>query len=196
MSKTPAVFLDRDGTINQEVGYLDSLDKLIIIPQAFEAIKLINESGMKAVVVTNQAGVAKGLFSQAFVNQVHDRLLNVLHEQGAHIDKFYFCPHHETDGNSAYTMICDCRKPAPGMLFQAATELEIDLAASYMVGDRYRDVETAKKAGAKGILVRTGYGDDILQNAGPDRETGANKPDHIAENILEAVRWILKDREG
>lgn len=195
MRKNTAVFLDRDGTINEEVGYLDSLEKFKIIPSAYEAIKLINLSGMKAVVVTNQAGVAKGLFPEELISVVHRHLLTALHQQGAHIDQFYYCPHHPTDGQGIYTMVCNCRKPAPGMLLRAENELDIDLARSYMVGDRYRDVETAKKVGVKGVLVQTGYGNDVLQNAGPDQETKESKPDFIAQDILAAVKWILKDRQ-
>jgi len=150
-----AVFLDRDGTINEEVGYLDSLEKLKIISTAYEAIGLINASGMKAVVVTNQSGVARGLITEKFVNLTNETLQNTLQQRGAAIDKFYYCPHHPTEGLQPYRMDCDCRKPSPGMLFQAASELDIDLAASYMIGDTSRDIEAAKKVGAKSILVKT-----------------------------------------
>ncbi len=196
MKKNIAVFLDRDGTINEEVGYLDSLDKLKIIPTAYEAIKLINLNSMKAVVISNQAGVAKGYFSEDFVRMVNNHLQADMLEQGAVIDRFYYCPHHPTEGNIEYQQICNCRKPAPGMLLQAADELNIDLAKSYFVGDRFIDMETAKKVGAKGILVRTGYGEDLLQDDGPDTATMENKPDFIAADILEAVQWILKDRKN
>jgi D-glycero-D-manno-heptose 1,7-bisphosphate phosphatase len=196
MKKNVAVFLDRDGTINEEVGYLDSLDKLKIIPAAYEAIKLINFSGMKTVVISNQAGVARGFFTEEFVNIVNNTLLADLQKKGAIIDKFYFCPHHPADGKGIYLQNCNCRKPAPGMLLQAAQELNIDLTNSYFVGDRFIDMETAKKVGATGILVRTGYGADLLQDDGPDKATPESKPDFIAADILEAVQWILKDRKN
>jgi D-glycero-D-manno-heptose 1,7-bisphosphate phosphatase len=196
MKKNVAVFLDRDGTINEEVGYLDSLDKLIIIPTAYAAIKLINLNGMKAVVISNQAGVAKGFFTEEFVQTVNNSLLALMKEKGAIIDRFYYCPHHPEEGNGVYLQNCNCRKPAPGMLLQAARELNIDLSRSYFVGDRFLDMETAKNAGAKGILVKTGYGEDLLQDDGPDRATPAGKPDFIATDILEAVLWILKDRKN
>jgi D-glycero-D-manno-heptose 1,7-bisphosphate phosphatase len=193
--KNIAVFLDRDGVINEEVGYLDSLENLRIIPTAYAAIKLINESGMKSVVISNQAGVARGFFTEEFVNTVNQNIQESLTRRGAKIDKFYYCPHHP-DGVNDYRRICDCRKPGTGMLLQAERDLDIDLANSYFIGDRFRDMETAKKAGAKGILVRTGYGNDLLQDDGPDQATPESKPDFIAADILEAVRWILSDRKN
>jgi D,D-heptose 1,7-bisphosphate phosphatase len=194
MGKIIAVFLDRDGTINEEVGYLDSLDKLKMIPAAHEAIRLINLSGMKAIVVTNQSGVARGFFTEKFVRQTHEVIQTALLEKKASIDKFYYCPHHPTEGTGIYLQNCNCRKPSPGMLLQAAHDLDIELGSSYMVGDRYRDVETAKKVGVKGILVKTGYGREVLQDVDPEVATAGNKPDFVAEDILEAVKWIMKDR--
>ncbi len=193
MKKNIAIFLDRDGTINEEVGYLDSKDKLKIIPATFEAIRLINNAGMKAVVVTNQAGIAKGLFTEAFVRHINEQIQSALLEQGAFLDRFYFCPHHPSDGVEPYRKVCNCRKPEPGLLTQAAADLDIDLARSYMIGDRLRDIETAHRAGGKGVLVLTGYGQDLLQANGQDQAHDTNQPDHIAADILEAVRWILKD---
>ncbi|MRR17876.1 MAG: HAD family hydrolase [Deltaproteobacteria bacterium] len=194
MEKKAAVFLDRDGTINEEVGYLDRAEKLKIIPAAFEAIRLINQSGLEAVVVSNQAGVAKGLFTESFVQEINGLIQNALSEKGARIDAFYFCPHHPTEGSAPYRTICTCRKPAAGLLHQAAADRNIDLAQSYVIGDRLRDVETAHRAGAKGVLVATGYGQDVIANGGQDAPNELNTPDAIAQDILEAVRWILKDR--
>lgn len=194
MKKNPAIFLDRDGVINKEVGYLDSLDKLMIFPSTFEAVRLINLSGFKAVVVTNQAGVAKGLFTEAFVRETHEYLQAALKQKNAAIDAFYYCPHHPTEGSPRYRRICDCRKPAPGLFLQAANDMDIDLSASFMIGDRYRDIEAAHRAGAKGVLVKTGYGTDMLENAGPDQETPQGKPEFIAEDILQAVHWILRNQ--
>ena len=195
MKKNTAVFLDRDGVINEEVGYLDNLDKLKIIPCAYEAIKLINESGMKAVVISNQAGVARGLITEEFVKKTNNYLQIILRERGVHINNFYYCPHHPTEGDAPYRQICECRKPAPGMFLAAARDLNIDLELSYMVGDRFLDMEAAKKVGVKGILVKTGYGKELLQDDGPNKATPENKPDFIAADILEAVKWIMKDRE-
>lgn len=195
MKKNIAVFLDRDGTINEEVGYLDSLDKLKIIPGTYEAIRLINESEMKAVVISNQAGVARGLFPEDFVKITHEYLQNALRKKGAYIDNFYYCPHHPTEGIEPYRQVCNCRKPAPGMLLQAAQDLNIDLTRSYLVGDRFNDMEAGKKIGVRGILVKTGFGQSLLQDDGPDEATPENKPDFIAADILEAIKWILKDKK-
>jgi D,D-heptose 1,7-bisphosphate phosphatase len=191
MKKNIAVFLDRDGTINEEVGYLDSLDKFKIIPCAYEAIRLINESGMKVVVISNQAGVARGLFTEDFVKITHEHLLATLRQKKAHIDNFYYCPHHPTEGIEPYRQNCNCRKPAPGMLLRAAQDLNIDLTRSYLVGDRFNDMEAGKKIGVRGVLVKTGFGQGLLQDDGPDVATPENKPDFIAADILEAVKWIL-----
>jgi D,D-heptose 1,7-bisphosphate phosphatase len=195
MTKTAAIFLDRDGVINEEVGYLDSLDKLRIIPCAYEALKLINGSGMKAVIISNQAGVARGLFTEEFVCKTNEYLQAILREQSVYIDNFYYCPHHPTEGTEPYRKVCDCRKPAPGMFLRAAEDLNIDLKSSYMIGDRFIDMEAARKVGAKGILVKTGYGQELLQDDGPDQSTEENKPDFVAADILEAVHWILRDRK-
>ncbi len=194
MKKNAAVFLDRDGTINEEVGYLDRAEKLRMIPAAFEAIRLINQSGLKAVVVSNQAGVAKGLFTESFVHEINSLIQNALLAKGARIDAFYFCPHHPTEGNDPYRTICNCRKPAAGLLHQAAVDGNIDLTKSYLIGDRLRDIETAHRAGAKGVLVATGYGQDTMRSSGQDEPNEMNKPDYNANDILEAVHWILKDR--
>ena len=191
MKKNTAVFLDRDGTINEEVGYLDSLDKFKVIPSAYEAIRLINESGMRVVVISNQAGVARGFFTEDFVKITHEHLESVLRKKGAYIDNFYYCPHHPTEGIEPYRQVCNCRKPASGMLLQAAQDFNIDLTRSYLVGDRFNDIEAGKKIGVRGILVKTGFGQSLLQDDGPDEATPENKPDFIAADILEAVKWIL-----
>lgn len=195
MKKDAAVFLDRDGVINEEVGYLDHLDKLRIIPNAFEAIRLINESGMKAVVVSNQSGVARGLMTEEFVQQTNHHLQDILRVRGVYINNFYYCPHHPTEGEEPYRQVCDCRKPASGMFLAAARDLSINLELSYMVGDRFLDMEAAKNAGVKGILVRTGCGNELLQDDGPNKATPESQPDFIAADILDAVRWILRERK-
>jgi D-glycero-D-manno-heptose 1,7-bisphosphate phosphatase len=208
--KHAAVFLDRDGTINEEVGYLDHLDKLRLISGAAEAIRLIRESGMLAVVVTNQSGVARGFFDEAFVDEVHERLRGMLGREGASLDGIYFCPHHPTEGKEFYVRNCTCRKPAPGMFLKAAEELCIDPQRSFMIGDTLKDIEAGSRFGARGILVLTGYGAEAAktlssaENPRPqvpedkNRPAGGEpsvRPAHIATDILAAVRWLLKDRE-
>jgi D,D-heptose 1,7-bisphosphate phosphatase len=185
--KCSAVFMDRDGTINEEVSFLSRMEQLRLYPQAYEAIRLINASGMKAVVVTNQSGIARGYFTEDFVRSVHERINEMLRTEGAHIDGFYVCPHHPVYGNGIYKQHCSCRKPKPGMLLQAAEEMNIDLTRSYMIGDMLKDIEAGKKAGASAILVKTGYGPNIVRT---------DMPAYIAADILEAVRWIMKEREG
>lgn len=194
MKKSTAIFLDRDGTINEEVGYLDHLDKLIIFEAAYDAIRLINQSSMKAIVITNQAGVAKGLFSEEFVQRTNKQLQDTLNKRKAVIDKFYYCPHHPTEGKGIYKQVCNCRKPAAGLLLQAAKEMNIDLTHSYLIGDKYRDIETIKKVGGKGILVKTGHGRNELQEVPPEKINAQSRPDFVAEDILKAVEWILEDR--
>ena len=181
-----AVFLDRDGTINEEVGYLDSLEKLRIFPAAFDAVRMINEAGMKVVVVTNQSGVARGFFDETFLKTVHEHMRKTFQGRGAFIDRFYYCPHHPTEGIGRYRVSCGCRKPEPGMLLQASEELDIDLSASYVVGDTARDMESAIRVGATGILVKTGYG----RNVAPSEIRVAYR----AEDILDAAQWILGDQ--
>ncbi|MDI6726916.1 MAG: D-glycero-beta-D-manno-heptose 1,7-bisphosphate 7-phosphatase [Smithellaceae bacterium] len=181
-SRYPAVFLDRDGTINEEVGYLDRLDKLKLLPNVPEAVRLINEMGFKAIVVTNQSGVARGLYEESLVDEVHRQIGDALKETGAVIDGFYYCPHHPEEGRLPYRKVCSCRKPEAGMLFQAAREFNVDLGKSYMIGDTARDMEAAAAAGVKGILVKTGYGLDNLD--------GPVAPVYLADDILAAVRWI------
>jgi len=205
-----AVFLDRDGTINEEVGFLDSLEKLHLVRGAAEAIRLVNESGMKAVVVTNQSGVARGFFTEAFVDEVHAHLREMLRKEGAFLDGIYFCPHHPTEGRGRYLRSCDCRKPSPGLLIRAADELSLDPERSYMIGDTLTDMGAASRSGARGILVRTGCGVEAAASLdtaeGPEGKSpgdevlpprGAEallRPAHIAGDILAAVRWLLKDR--
>ena len=197
--KWQAVFVDRDGTINEEVGYLDRMEKLQLIPGSAEAIRLINESGMKAVVITNQSGIARGFYDESFVEQIHSSLQDALRAEGAVIDAFYFCPHHPTAGRGEYLQTCDCRKPAPGMLLRAAAELQIDLTHSWLVGDTLTDIEAARRAGVRGILVRTGYGDESAKAlaTGPESQGSVTiRPVHIAANLREAVAWIMEDRKG
>jgi histidinol-phosphate phosphatase family protein len=185
--KFSAVFMDRDGTINEEVSYLSRMEQLRLYPQTVEAVRLINAAGMKAVVVTNQSGIARGYFTEEFVWSVHERINELLAVQGARIDGFYVCPHHPVYGNGIYKQECSCRKPRPGMLLRAAAELNIDLSRSYMVGDMLKDIEAGKSAGARAVLVRTGYGSNIVRT---------DMPAFIADDVLEAVQWILKDRKG
>jgi D-glycero-D-manno-heptose 1,7-bisphosphate phosphatase len=184
-----AVFLDRDGTINEEVGYLTDLSMLRLIPGASSAIKRLNESGFKVVVVTNQSGVARGYFTESFVQETHERILQMLYDAGAHVDGIYYCPHHPTTGNPLYTMVCDCRKPGTGLIDRAARDLTIDTSISYVVGDRWSDVELGQRAGAHTVLVRSGFATDDPGNV---RLPHVKDPDFVAHDITEAADWIIQ----
>jgi len=129
-----AVFLDRDGTLNEEAGYLNHVDRLKLIDHAAEAVRLLNRRGLKTVVVTNQAGVARGYFPERHVPRLHERLRALLEEQGAELDAIYYCPHHPDVGEPPYRRDCDCRKPGLGMIYRAEKELSVDAGRSYMVG--------------------------------------------------------------
>jgi D-glycero-D-manno-heptose 1,7-bisphosphate phosphatase len=180
--KTPAVFLDRDGTINEEMGYINHLSRFVLLPGVPEAIRRLNEAGVKVVVVTNQSGAARGYFPFELVEEVHLQLRDLLAAGGARVDAIYSCLHHPTAG-------CPCRKPHPGLVLEAARDLDLDLTRSFMVGDRYKDIETAANAGVKGILVLTGYGRGENEYFA---RTAQAQPVHVAPDLLDAVTWILK----
>lgn len=188
LAQNCAVFLDRDGTVNEEVGYLRDLSQLRLIPGAAAAVRRLNDAGCKVVIVTNQSGVARGYFPESLVTETHDLLVRMLAGKGARLDGLYYCPHHPHAGASAYTMKCDCRKPATGLLDRAARDLAIDLRQSFMVGDKWSDVELGQRAGARSILVRTGFSHD---DPGNQRPKHVGEPDFTAHDLAEAVEWIL-----
>ncbi|MDH4266814.1 MAG: HAD family hydrolase [Deltaproteobacteria bacterium] len=189
MKKNRAVFLDRDGTICEEVGYIDSIERLRLIPRSAAAIKLLNDREFKVVVVTNQSGVARGFFPEELLEELHGELSRQLREEGAHLDGIYYCPHHPHEGNAPYVQVCNCRKPASGLLLRAAFDLGLDLSASYMVGDHFSDVECAQGVGAQGILLLTGHGRQALAR----KENLARPPALIASDLFEAVNWIVSN---
>ncbi len=182
------VFLDRDGTINEEVNYLSHPKQLRLIAGAAAAIKLLNQAEFKVVVVTNQAGIARGYFTEQTVREIHQALERMLGEQGAAVDAIYYCPHHPAAGIGVYRQECNCRKPNPGMLERAARELNIDLGESFVVGDKISDLEAGLAVGCRNILVQTGYG---LESTN-EFSGAAWRPEYVADNLLEAARWILK----
>jgi D-glycero-D-manno-heptose 1,7-bisphosphate phosphatase len=182
------VFLDRDGTVIEEVGYVNHPDRLRLLPRSAEAIRLLNDAGFPAVLVTNQSGVARGYFPEKLVQELHAKLERLLAQEGARLDAIYYCPHHPDVGPPGLRLDCDCRKPRTGMLDRAAADLGIDLARSYMIGDTFRDVTCAQAAGALAIMVQTGYGKGELEYH-PDRDRVI--PDHPAIDLLDAVAWIV-----
>jgi D-glycero-D-manno-heptose 1,7-bisphosphate phosphatase len=187
----PAVFLDRDGTICEEVGYVNHIDRIHLYPWAAEAIRRLNQAGLPVIVVTNQSGVARGLFSEALVKQANLKIAMELAAQDARLEAFYYCPHHPTAPLEEYRKVCRCRKPATGMMEEAARRFGLDLKASYVVGDSYRDVQLAFNSGAKSVLVMTGYGKGEYEH---HRKSWARMPDMLAENLLDAVEKILDGR--
>jgi D-glycero-D-manno-heptose 1,7-bisphosphate phosphatase len=178
-----AVFLDRDGTINEEMGYINHLIRFRLLPKVVAAIRCLNEAGFKVVIITNQSGAARGYFTASLVDEVHKHLKMLLAGGGAQVDGIYTCLHSPEDA-------CACRKPQPTLIHQAARELDLDLTRSYAVGDRYRDVQTAANAGVKGILVLTGYGLGEYEYL---RKSQRVQPVHVAPDLGEAVEWILRD---
>jgi D-glycero-D-manno-heptose 1,7-bisphosphate phosphatase len=183
----PAVFLDRDGTLLEEAGYLDRLERLVFFPYSVDAVRLLNRAGLAVIVITNQAGIARGIFKEAFVAEAHRHVASRLGEGGARIDAFYYCPHHPEAVIEAYRQSCDCRKPNPGLFTRAAREHDLALDRSFVVGDRWHDLEAGRRVGARGILVRTGYGKTEELSPG-----GQAPPSAIVNNLMEAVSWILR----
>ncbi len=179
--KSPAVFLDRDGTINEEMGYINDISRFRLLPEAAQAIRLLNEAQIPVVVVTNQSGAARGYFPTTLVDEVHQQMHILLAQAGAHVDAIYACLHGPEDH-------CSCRKPQPGLLLTAAQDLNLDLHRSYLVGDRYKDIDTAANAGVAGILVLTGYGLGEYKHFHKQSRT---KPVYVAGNLLDAVDFIL-----
>ena len=182
----PAVFLDRDGTLIEEAGYLDRLERLVFFPYTVDAVRLLNRADLAVVIVTNQAGVARGIFPESFVAEAHAHLRDRLAAGGAHVDGVYYCPHHPDGTVDQYRRTCECRKPGDGMLRRAAADLNVDLARSVVVGDRWHDIQAGTTAGTRTVLVRTGYGRTEEQRPKP-----GVRADAIVDNLIEAVSWIV-----
>jgi D-glycero-D-manno-heptose 1,7-bisphosphate phosphatase len=183
------LFIDRDGTLSHEVGYVNHPSRFRLFPWSIDAVRRVNASPFLAVLVTNQAGVARGYFPETLVQAVHASLRASLEAGGARLDGIYYCPHHPSVGEPPYRVDCDCRKPRPGLLRRAAEDLGIDLATSWVVGDRGGDLQLAWSVGARGALVRTGYGLGELTHNAP---RWARPPDLVADHLLEAVERILE----
>ena len=177
-----AVFLDRDGTIAEEVGYLNHASRFRMFPFVAAAIRRLNEAGLPVIVVTNQSGIGRGYFPESLVHSVNELMKKDLAAAGARIDAVYYCPHTSADR-------CDCRKPKTSLLERAAREHLLELSRSFVVGDRYGDIELARNVRARGILVRTGYGEGELAWHSAKWPT---QPDFVAEDLSKAADWILR----
>ena len=193
MSLRPAIFMDRDGTLSHEVGYVNHPSRFELFPWSIDAVRLVNRAGWAAVVVTNQAGVARGYFPEAVIHEVHAGMNAAMQAGGARFDGVYFCPHHPSVGEPPYRLDCDCRKPRPGLLKRAAAELDVDLARSWVVGDRHGDLQLAWNVGAKGALVKSGYGLGEWTYHAP---AWRRPPELVAEQLLDAVTRILEREAG
>ena len=181
----PAVFLDRDGTIAEEVGYLNHASRFRMFPFVAGAIHRLNDAGLPVIVVTNQSGVGRGYFPESLVHTVNELMTQQLAEAGAKLDAIYYCPHTSAEK-------CGCRKPKTGMLDRAAQELSLDLLRSFVVGDRHGDVELARNAHARSVLVRTGFGEGELAWHAAE---WPSQPDFVAEDLTQAADWILRQQK-
>lgn len=184
MKNSPAIFLDRDGTINEDPGYLSRPSELRLLPGVGEALRLLQEQGFRLVVVSNQSGVARGFLTESKLGEIQRRLDALLKAQGVTLSGMYYCPHHP-EGAPPYRQACDCRKPKGGLVERAAKEHGLDLSRSYVVGDQHIDVQLARQMGMPAILVLTGQG-------GASLASGRIEPDYIAPDLAAAARWILQ----
>jgi len=189
-AKRRAFFLDRDGTVAEEVGYVNHLSRFQLYSWSAEAIRRINDAGLAAVVATNQAGVARGYFPEELIRQVNAKMVEQLAAAGARLDGVYYCAHHPEVGAPPYRQRCRCRKPLPGMIEQAVEDMNLELAGSVVVGDRYLEVEMAHRLGLRGALVLTGYGRGEFEYM---RHEWPRQPDWVAENVLDAIEKILPE---
>ena len=188
-----AVFIDRDGTLSEEVGYINHPERFRLFPYTAEAIKRLNENGWLAIVTTNQAGVARGYFSEEMIQTVHKGMEDQLASAGARLDAIYYCAHHPSVGEPPYRVDCDCRKPKPGLITQAAADFQVDLKNSWMVGDRYSDIQLARNAGVHSAFVLSGYGRGEWEH---QRQSWTEQPDMVAENLLQVVLNLVEEQKS
>ncbi|HJA71502.1 MAG TPA: HAD family hydrolase [Candidatus Lachnoclostridium stercoravium] len=184
------VFMDRDGTLNEEVHYLHRPEDLVLFDDVPEGLRRLNEAGFKTIVVTNQAGVARGYYQEEDVKKLHQYMNELLEKQGAHIDHFFYCPHHPENGIGKYKRACSCRKPETGMFHMAEAFYEIDKARSYMIGDKLIDTQAGKNYGVTPVLVGTGYGEEFYEKVLKGEEQ--KNFDFYGKSFREAVEWILR----
>ena len=188
-----AVFLDRDGVITKEPPhYAHKIDQLELIAKSAEAIRLLNESGYKVVVISNQSGVARGYYQEKDIEIYNRAMKKKLEEENAYIDAIYYCPHYSKATIKKYKIDCDCRKPKPGMLKRAERDLNLDLKGSFLIGDKMSDIEAGYRAGCKTILVLTGHGNDELK-----KNSKINiKPNYISKDLFTAIQIIKRNNSG
>ena len=185
-----AVFLDRDGTINEEMGYINHISRFRIFDFTAAALKIFQELGFRLIVITNQSGVARGYFDEQLVSEVHHLLKSKLREQQVELDDIFYCPHHPKEGIGKYKLDCPCRKPKTGMIEKAKTKWDLDLTHSLLIGDRYKDIEMAHAAGLMGVMVLTGYGKGEYTY---QKEQWPRMPDFVFENFLKAATFFKQN---
>ena len=186
----PVVFIDRDGTINIDGGYINDPDNFIVYPFAPQAIRMLNTHGFLSIVITNQSGLARGFFTKEVMDNIHNKMNNILSQQGAYIDGLYYCPHDPNAKVEKYRATCNCRKPETGLIDSALKDFSIDTNNMYFIGDKHSDIMAGYKAGCKTILVKTGYGKGDLLHKSKNWKV---QPDYIADNLLDAVKIILQN---
>lgn len=189
MVRSPVVFVDRDGPVIREVGYLCRLDQIEVLPRVSEAIRLLHRHGLKVVVVTNQSGVARGFITEQELNQIHEEIKRRLDEDGVFLDGIYYCPHHPSEGTHPYRVSCECRKPKAGLVKQACLDLDLDDHRTYVVGDQMSDMELAAQIGAQGILI----GDPTLASESVSPLVGVSSVVSVEEDFWTAAQWIVQD---
>ncbi len=183
------IFLDRDGTINKEDGYITRVDQLHLYEGALPALRMLKEMGYRIVIVSNQAGVAKALLTEPALIEINNALLSMLRAEGILIDRLYYCPHHPDAVVPEYKKDCECRKPKTGMIMRAVQELGVHVEGAYMIGDKLTDIELARNFDGRGILLLTGYGNEEIKKLDPQK----HNPVYIGKDILDAAAWIKKN---
>ena len=187
-ARNKAVFIDRDGTLNVEKDYLYKISDFEFVPGAPDAVRLLNEHGFKVIVISNQSGIARGFYTPNDVHLLHDHIQRELRKEKAHIDAFFYCPHHPEGAIEEFRKDCECRKPKPGMILKAVEKFKLDLEDCFVVGDHLSDVKLKAELPIKAILVLTGHG----QKALTELTTKNIQPDMIVENLLEAAKKIIR----
>ncbi|TYB34063.1 MAG: HAD family hydrolase [Flexistipes sinusarabici] len=191
MTKRPIVFIDRDGTLNKEAGYINHIDNFKLYPFVYHGIRLLNHFNILSVIITNQAGIGRGYFTEDFLKDVHNKMFGLLEKNGAFIDGLYYCPHHPSSKLAEYAVKCDCRKPKTKMLEKAVAKFSphVDTERMYVIGDKFSDIKMGYNFGCRTVMVKTGYGAGELMSKDKDKP----QPSKIEKNFLSAVLWIIKD---
>jgi len=191
MTKRPIVFIDRDGTLNKEAGYINNIDNFQLYPFVYQGIRLLNHFNIFSVIITNQAGIGRGYFTESFLKDVHNKMFDMLKKNGALIDELYYCPHHPSLKLTKYAVKCNCRKPNTKMLEKAVAKFSpnVDTERMYVIGDKFSDIKMGNNFGSKTVMVKTGYGTGELMSKDKD----SPEPSKIEKNFLSAVLWIIKD---